>query len=117
MPELGAAVEHFLVTIGNRNTAKAYAIALRALTTEPGVGVPLTGFGGETGADRLAAWFTGCWGSAAAATYNARLDALGSAAAWWRDPDWLTGGRRHRLADAHRPAAAPASWVSAASWL
>ncbi|WP_031162200.1 hypothetical protein [Streptosporangium roseum] len=32
---------------------------------------------GEAGADRLAAWFTARRGGAAAATFNARLDALG----------------------------------------
>lgn len=35
-PGLGAAVEAFLGTIANRNTAKAYAIVLRALATEIG---------------------------------------------------------------------------------
>ncbi|MFG1966215.1 hypothetical protein [Nonomuraea sp. NPDC049028] len=78
-PELGAAIEAFLATIANRNTAKAYAIALRALAAEHGADAPLTDLEGEAGADRLAAWFTARWGTAAAATFNARRDALGSA--------------------------------------
>jgi hypothetical protein len=45
VPELGAAVEQFLATIGNRNTARAYAIALRALAVD----APLSALDGEAG--------------------------------------------------------------------
>ena len=31
------------------------------------------------------------------AIFNARLDALGSACAWWRDQNWLTGDPLRRL--------------------
>lgn len=51
----------------------------------------------EAGADRAAAWFTARWGGAAVATVNARLDALGSACAWWRHQNWLTGDPLHRV--------------------
>ncbi|MGW3353731.1 tyrosine-type recombinase/integrase [Nonomuraea rubra] len=74
----------------------------RWLAAELGGAAPLTDLEGETGADHLAAWFTRRWGEAAAATFNARLDALGSAAAWWREQDWLTGDpirRRARTPD------------------
>ncbi|MDP9850495.1 hypothetical protein [Streptosporangium lutulentum] len=81
-PDIGPAAEAFLATIGNANTTRAYAIALRALTAELGERTPLTELEGEAGADRIASWFTGRWGGAAAATVNARLDALGSACAW-----------------------------------
>ncbi|MEV0391247.1 hypothetical protein AB0I15_65640, partial [Nonomuraea sp. NPDC050643] len=84
-------------SIDNRNTARAYAIALRALAAELGAGAPLTALEGEAGADRLAEWFTSRWGGAAAATFNARLDALGSAGGWWRDQDWLTGDPLRRI--------------------
>ncbi|MBN6056886.1 site-specific integrase, partial [Nonomuraea sp. RK-328] len=96
-PALGAAVEAFLATIDNANTKRAYAIALRALAAELGADAPLAVLEGEAGADRLATWFTGRWGGAAAATLNARLDALGSACAWWRDQDWLTGDPIRRV--------------------
>ncbi|MBN6058353.1 site-specific integrase, partial [Nonomuraea sp. RK-328] len=76
---------------------KAYAIAVRALTAELGEQAPLTELEGEAGADRLAAWFTARWGGAAAATFNARMDALGSACAWWRDQDWLAGDPLRRI--------------------
>ncbi|WP_051864846.1 hypothetical protein [Streptosporangium roseum] len=79
------------------NTAKAYAIALRALAAEFGEQAPLTELEGEVGADRVAAWLTGRWGAAAAATFNARLDTLGSACAWWRDQHWLTGDPLRRV--------------------
>ncbi|WP_205315117.1 hypothetical protein [Nonomuraea lactucae] len=61
-PALGAAVEAFLTAIANRNTAKAYAIALRALTAELSAAAPLSELEGEAGADCLADWFTGRWG-------------------------------------------------------
>ncbi|MEV5561195.1 site-specific integrase [Nonomuraea wenchangensis] len=96
-PALGAAVEAFLATIDNANTRRAYAIALRALAAELGGDAPLTALEGEAGADRLAGWFTARWGGAAAATFNARLDALGSAGAWWRDQEWLTGDPLRRI--------------------
>ncbi|MET7338459.1 site-specific integrase [Nonomuraea sp. NPDC005650] len=89
--DLGAAVEAFLATIGNRNTKRAYAIALRALARELGAQAPLAELESEAGADRLAAWFTACWERRAAATFNARRDALGSARDWWHDQGWLTG--------------------------
>ncbi|MEU7833790.1 tyrosine-type recombinase/integrase [Nonomuraea sp. NPDC049129] len=102
-PELGAAIEAFLATIANRNTAKAYAIALRALAAEHGADAPLTDLEGEAGADRFAAWFTARWGTAAAATFNARRDALGSARDWWHDQDWLTGDPLRRIRRARTP--------------
>ncbi|WP_440107987.1 tyrosine-type recombinase/integrase, partial [Streptosporangium sp. H16] len=57
----------------------------------------VTELNGEAGADRVAAWFAGRWGGAAAATANARLDAIGSACAWWREQDWLTGDPLRRI--------------------
>jgi integrase len=92
---LGAAAAAFLGTVGNANTARAYAIALRALAAEFGEDAALAELEGEVGADRLAAWFIGRWGSAA--TFNARLDALGSACSWWRDQDWLSGDPQRRI--------------------
>ncbi len=90
-PRSGSAVTAFLATVG-ANTAKAYAIALRALVAELGEQGPLTDLEGQSGADCLATSFTARRGGAAAATFNARLDALGSACTWWGDQDWLTPG-------------------------
>ncbi|MFG1866212.1 hypothetical protein [Microbispora bryophytorum] len=78
-PALGAGAGAFLAQVANPNTAHAYGIALRALAAELGERAPLAEMEGETGADRLASWFTARWGGAAAATFNARLDALSSA--------------------------------------
>ncbi|MGP3932137.1 tyrosine-type recombinase/integrase [Nonomuraea sp. KM88] len=97
VPRLGAAAEAFLATITNRNTARAYAVAVRALAAEFGEQAALTELAGEAGADRVAAWFAGRWGGSAAGTVNARLDALGSACTWWRDQDWLTGDPLRRI--------------------
>ncbi|MFI0420780.1 tyrosine-type recombinase/integrase [Spongiactinospora sp. 9N601] len=96
-PPLGAAAAAFLETIAVANTARAYGIALRALAAEFGQRAPLADLEGEAGADRLAAWFTTRWGTNAAATFNARLDALGSACAWWRDQHWLSGDPLRRI--------------------
>jgi site-specific recombinase XerD len=52
---------------------------------------------GEAGADRVAAWFADRRGAAAAGTVKARLDALGSACAWWREQGWLTGDPLRRI--------------------
>ncbi|WP_219825933.1 tyrosine-type recombinase/integrase [Nonomuraea typhae] len=89
MHRLTHPVDAFLATIPNANTAKAYAIALRALAAELGSAVPLPVLEGDAGADRVAEWFAGRWCTAAAATFNARMNALDSACAWWRDQSWL----------------------------
>ncbi|WP_208759328.1 hypothetical protein [Microbispora triticiradicis] len=82
-PPLGAAAGAFLAQVPNPNTARAYGIALRALAAELGERAPLAELEGEAGADHLATWFAARWGGAAAATFNARLDALSSACTWW----------------------------------
>ncbi|MEW9528255.1 hypothetical protein [Microbispora sp. NPDC049125] len=69
----------------------------RALTAGLGQGMPLGDLGGEAGADRVAAWFTGRWGGAAAASFNARLDALGPAGETGPGPPSWETNRLHRL--------------------
>jgi integrase/recombinase XerC/integrase/recombinase XerD len=104
-PALGAAAAAFLEGVGNPNTARAYAVALAALTAELGPGAPLATLEGEAGADRVGRWFIAQWGHRAPATANLRLDALGSATSWWRDQGWLEGdplvrlNRRPRVVD------------------
>jgi integrase/recombinase XerC/integrase/recombinase XerD len=107
-PALGEAAAVFLEGVTNPNTARAYAVALAALTAELGSTAPLTTLEGEAGADRVARWFTGQWGHRAAATFNLRLDALSAASSWWRDQGWLVGDplvrlvRRPRVVDRTR---------------
>ncbi|MFC4062904.1 tyrosine-type recombinase/integrase [Planomonospora corallina] len=96
-PALADAIASFLGGIATANTARAYATALRALAAEFGDRTPLEVLEGEAGVDRLAAWFTHRWGGAAPATFNARLDALGSACAWWRRQGWLTSDPLRRI--------------------
>ncbi|MGN9842263.1 hypothetical protein ACTMTI_29465 [Nonomuraea sp. H19] len=96
-PRGGSIAEAFLAAIANPNTARAYAIAIRVLVAEFGEHSALAELEGEADADRVAAWFAGRWGGAAAATANARLDALGSACAWWRDQSWLSGDPLRRI--------------------
>lgn len=101
-PVLGRALAAFLETVGNPNTVRAYATALRALEAEFGACSPLGVLDGEVGADRVASWFTRTWGQRSPATVNLRLDALGSACRWWRDQGWLAGDPLVRLSRRRR---------------
>ncbi|GAB3910306.1 tyrosine-type recombinase/integrase [Microbispora bryophytorum] len=96
-PLLGTAAGAFLAQVANPHTARAYGVALRALAAELGERAPLAELKGEAGADRLASWFTARWGGAAAATFNARLDALSSACTWWVAQGWRIGNPLRRI--------------------
>lgn len=96
-PVLGEAVAAFLREIVNRNTARSYGIALRALTAELGADVAVAVLDEEAVADRVAGWFARRWGGAAAATANARMDGLGSAVSWWREQGWINGDPLRRV--------------------
>lgn len=90
---LGDAVTVFLGTISVANTRRAYAITMDRLVAD---------FGADTNvalldADRVAGWFTFVWGARSAPTFTARLAALGSACAYWRDQEWLGGDPLVRL--------------------
>ncbi|WP_431879042.1 tyrosine-type recombinase/integrase [Amycolatopsis sacchari] len=91
-PTLGVAVAGFLSTLGTPNTAKAYGVALRGLVDRFGADRALPELSTEPAAEEIAAWFLGRWGTTAVATFNVRLDALRSAAAWWDRQGWLPGG-------------------------
>lgn len=91
VPTLGEAAQTFLSGIANANTARAYRGALGPLTAWLGAHRPLSALEGERVPDRVADWFGAIWGTAAPATFNARLGALASATAFWRDQGWLKG--------------------------
>ncbi|GAA4881724.1 hypothetical protein [Saccharopolyspora cebuensis] len=46
---------------------------------------------------QIGCWFARRWGSSAAATVNARLDALRSAAGWWHQQGWINGDPTRRI--------------------
>lgn len=94
---LGAAVEDFLAELTNPNTARAYGNVLRALAGELGADMPVASLDDEATVTRVATWFASRWGDASAATVNARLDALRSASAWWRDQGWISGDPVRRI--------------------
>ena len=81
----------------NANTARAYAVALNALVGEFGAGTPVGVLDEEASAERVGTWFTARWGACAGATANARLDALRSAAGWWRHQDWIATDPTRRI--------------------
>lgn len=90
---LADAVSTFLGTISVANTRRGYAIPLDRMVRD---------FGPDTNPatldpDRVAGWFTFAWGGCSAKTFNTRLTALGSACAYWRKQDWLTGDPLVRL--------------------
>ncbi|WP_210435232.1 site-specific integrase [Saccharopolyspora sp. ASAGF58] len=96
-PKLGGAVDVFLAEVSNRNTTRAYATALRALVDELGAAIPVTALDDEATVEKIGRWFARRWGNSAAATVNARLDALRSATAWWRQQEWISGEPTRRI--------------------
>ncbi|MCA1186004.1 MULTISPECIES: hypothetical protein [unclassified Saccharopolyspora] len=83
--------------MSNRNTARAYGNALHALVAELGGTNPVAALDNDTMVEKIGRWFARRWGKSAAATVNARLDALRSAAAWWRRQEWIGGGPTRRI--------------------
>lgn len=102
-PTLAAAVAGFLDQVPNPNTRRAYATALSALRDELGPDTPVGVLDDEPMADRINTWFTCRWGTAAPATFNLRLDAIRSAAAWWQDQGWVLGDPARRIRRQPRP--------------
>ncbi|WP_017975733.1 tyrosine-type recombinase/integrase [Actinopolyspora halophila] len=96
-PGLAGAVDAFLAEVVNRNTARAYGIALRALVAEFGESTQVAVLDGDATAEKIGRWFARRWGESSAATVNARLDALRSAASWWRAQGWITGDPTRRI--------------------
>ena len=94
---LADGVEAFLAQVSNPNSARAYRVTLRALIAELGPDTPLVVLEQEPTIERIGRWFTHHWGTASNATVNARLDALRSAAAWWRTQGWITGDPARRI--------------------
>lgn len=102
-PTLAAAVNGFLAQVPNPNTRRSYATALGALRDEVGPDTPVAVLDDEATADHIAAWFTHRWGTAATATFNVRLDAIRSAAGWWRDQGWIIHDPVRRIRRQPRP--------------
>lgn len=101
---LGGCVESFLAEVANSNTARSYAVVLRALVEEFGAGTAIGVLDQEESAQRIAEMFACRWGTAAVATVNARLDGLQSAVAWWRAQGWIHADPARRVR--RRPRAA-----------
>lgn len=97
VPELAEAVGAFLAEVVNPNTHRAYRTALRALLAELGETRPVVALDEDAAVKRVGTWFARRWGSSAPSTINARLDALRSAADWWRVQDWITGDPLRRI--------------------
>lgn len=102
-PTLGPAVESFLRRVDNDNTRRSYAISLRALVDGLGPETPIWSLDSEESADRLGDWFAERWAEASASTFNVRVDAIRSAARWWREQGWLTGDPCRRVRRHKRP--------------
>ncbi len=96
-PALADAVEAFLAEVDNHNTVRSYGTALRALVAEFGTATAVVTLDDEATVDRIGRWFARRWGKSAPATVNTRLDALRSAAAWWRQQGWIIGDPTRRI--------------------
>jgi integrase/recombinase XerC/integrase/recombinase XerD len=92
---LADAVKIYLATITVPNTRETYATALDRLIADFGADTDVALLGEEP--DRVGGWFTFAWGAKAAKTFNIRLTALGSACAYWREQQWLSGDPLVRL--------------------
>jgi len=85
---LGQAAHAYLATLRgaeHASTRRTYGRILRRVVTEFGADTPP-----DIDAERLAAWFTAQWADRAPSTWNVSLDAIRSAAAWWRRQGWIT---------------------------
>lgn len=91
-PTVGEAVAAFLATLDHPETVgtrRVYASTLRQLRAHLGPEAPVAVLDDPAAVAGLAGWFTGRWGPAAPATFNRNLDALRSAAGYWRDQGWI----------------------------
>jgi len=85
---LGRAVDAYLATLSGSeqaSTRRAYGRVLGWIVTEFG-----SRSAPDIDAERLAAWFGARWGDRAPSTWNVSLDAIRSAAAYWRRQGWIT---------------------------
>ena len=85
---LGQAADAYLATLhsaGRASTRRTYGRILRWLVTEFGADAAP-----DIDPDRFAAWFTAQWAGRSPSTWNVSLAVIRSAAAWWRQQDWIT---------------------------
>ncbi|MCM3885645.1 site-specific integrase [Frankia sp. R82] len=110
-PTVAEAVGAFLSTLDHPETAgtrRVYASTLRQLREHLGPGSLVAVLDDPGTASTVAGWFAERWGPAAPATFNRNLDALRSAAGYWRDQGWIAGDptravrRRSRAPDRSR---------------
>jgi integrase len=83
------ALDAYLLTLAGAESAgtrRTYSVPLRALSAEFGADADVEAISGR----RLASWFTERWGERSPSTWNVALDAIRSAARYWRDQGWLT---------------------------
>jgi integrase/recombinase XerC/integrase/recombinase XerD len=93
-PTVAEAVAAFLATLDHPETAgtrRVYASTLRQLREHLGAEVLVAVLDEPETASTVAGWFVGRWGPAAPATFNRNLDAIRSAAGYWRDQGWIVG--------------------------
>lgn len=93
-PNLADAVDAYVATVTDPGTRRTYAVVFNRLAAHYG---PDTGLDALADPDRLAAWFTSQWGDAAPRTWNTRMNALNSAAGYWREQGWLVADPAVRL--------------------
>jgi len=93
-PTVAEAVAAFLSTLDHPETAgtrRVYASTLRQLRDHLGPEALVAVLDEPAMASTVAGWFVERWGPAAPATFNRNLDAMRSAAGYWRDQGWIVG--------------------------
>jgi integrase/recombinase XerC/integrase/recombinase XerD len=93
---LGQAADAYLETLGRpeqANTLRAYGKTIRRIVAAFGEDAAP----GEISPERFAEWFTAQWGERAPATWNASLDAIRSASAYWQEQGWTGADPSRRI--------------------
>jgi integrase/recombinase XerC/integrase/recombinase XerD len=101
IPAIDDATAAYLSTIADAGTSRTYGVVLNRLASHYGLQSSLEVLADP---DRLAAWFTNQWGSAAPRTWNTRMNALHSATGYWRQQGWLVDDPTVRLRMRSTPA-------------
>ncbi|MGO8959108.1 MAG: tyrosine-type recombinase/integrase [Streptosporangiaceae bacterium] len=101
---LGRAAEEYLASLATESTKRTYGAALKAMRARFGDDTALA----DITPQDVAAWLQQQWGGASSGTFNVRLRAVKSAAAWWAGQGWaepgLVAGVEPRKSRAEQPA-------------
>ena len=85
---LARAVDEYLATLATESTKRTYGAALSQMRKRFGDDTALA----DLTLQDVAGWLQEQWGGASSGTFNVRLRAVKSAAAWWAEQGWIPAG-------------------------